>query len=217
MSRRTSSQRSLPTRARSIRPPPPAHLSALGPVSRHWPLSLRALGPALSLLELLLLRCLLRLAAQADSDYRCRARCPGPWSIFWFEACSCSSRPNRGLAASGRWRVGLSGCLFDGLGIYYSVDTCAGGKTYQTGGPGDAHDGYCSIALLPNLGGTGNVMIISGPAGARSTRARIIWGTSRLWRSCAAGCRRGGVSAFRGVDQGKGPKYGAAGRDGGTV
>jgi len=63
-------------------------------------------------------------------------------------------------------RIGLRWKFDKESGVYYPVDTWAAGKTYQTGGPGDAHDGYCSIALLPNLGGTGNVLIVSGTGGS---------------------------------------------------
>jgi hypothetical protein len=53
---------------------------------------------------------------------------------------------------------------FDGAtGIYYPVDTWAAGD-YRAGG--DHPDGYVAIALLPNLGGTGNVVIVSGTGGA---------------------------------------------------
>ncbi len=49
--------------------------------------------------------------------------------------------------------------------VYDPVDTWAGGKSYQVR-PGEARESYFSVALLPNLGGTGNVLIISGTGGS---------------------------------------------------
>ena len=37
---------------------------------------------------------------------------------------------------------------------------------------GDTHQGYGSIALLPNLGGTGNVLIVTGTGEQRAQRRR---------------------------------------------
>ena len=50
--------------------------------------------------------------------------------------------------------------------VYDPVDTWAGGKSYQAHSPGDLRESYFSVALLPNLGGTGNVLIISGTGGS---------------------------------------------------
>jgi hypothetical protein len=56
-------------------------------------------------------------------------------------------------------------------GIYYPVDTWDKMKSYLPGGPGATHEGYCSIALLPNLGGTGNVLIVSATGGSAMNAA----------------------------------------------
>ncbi len=51
-------------------------------------------------------------------------------------------------------------------GTYYPSDTLAGDKEYRPSGAGDAHEGYCAISLLPNLGGNGNVVLIAGTGGS---------------------------------------------------
>jgi hypothetical protein len=63
-------------------------------------------------------------------------------------------------------KVGLR-WIYDAAGeFYYPVDTWNGGKSYHSDASGDTHEGYCSIALLPNLGGTGSVLIVSGTGGS---------------------------------------------------
>jgi len=55
------------------------------------------------------------------------------------------------------------------LGVQYPVDTwnsSADKNLYRPTETGEAREGYCLIALLPNLGGNGNVLIISGTGGA---------------------------------------------------
>lgn len=47
--------------------------------------------------------------------------------------------------------------------VYDPVDTWSG-KSYHS--PGDPRESFFSVALLPNLGGTGNVLIISGTGGS---------------------------------------------------
>jgi hypothetical protein len=49
--------------------------------------------------------------------------------------------------------------------VYYPVDVQSN-RSYVTGQPGEAHEGFFSIALLPNLGGTGNVLLLSGTGGS---------------------------------------------------
>jgi hypothetical protein len=58
-----------------------------------------------------------------------------------------------------RWQFDKAG------GTYYPVDTRTN-QSYGRTGAGDTHEGYCSIALLPNLGGTGNVLIVAGTGGS---------------------------------------------------
>jgi hypothetical protein len=55
--------------------------------------------------------------------------------------------------------------------VYYPVDTWGQMKSYRPAGPGSPHEGYCSISLLPNLGGTGNVLIVSGTGGSAMNTA----------------------------------------------
>ena len=63
-------------------------------------------------------------------------------------------------------RLGLRWMYDSAAGVYYPVDTWANGKKYQGAGTGDAHESYCAISLLPNLGGTGSVLIVSGTGGS---------------------------------------------------
>jgi hypothetical protein len=62
-------------------------------------------------------------------------------------------------------RVGIHWQYDSGSGIYYPVDA----QPYKPAG--DHPDGYCSIALLPNLGGTGSVVVLSGTGGAATAAA----------------------------------------------
>ncbi len=55
------------------------------------------------------------------------------------------------------------------LGINYPIDRTAGSaelNKFQPDEEGTSHDGYAGIAFLPNLGGTGSVLIVSGSGGA---------------------------------------------------
>ena len=47
-------------------------------------------------------------------------------------------------------------------GAYYPVDSWSGNQGYRAGG--ETH--YFSIALVPNLGGTGNVLLVSSTGGS---------------------------------------------------
>lgn len=50
--------------------------------------------------------------------------------------------------------------------VYYPVDSWNGNHSYQNFGSGDAREGYFSVAMLPNLGGTGSVLIVGGTGGS---------------------------------------------------
>jgi hypothetical protein len=56
--------------------------------------------------------------------------------------------------------------------IYYPSDitTPADPDKFRSS-TGKTHDGYASIAFLPNLGGTGNVLVVTGSGGAAVTAA----------------------------------------------
>ena len=62
-----------------------------------------------------------------------------------------------------RWTYDLS------AGVYHASDSWAGGKTFPAGR--DGRESYCGIALLPNLGASGNVLIVSGSGGSAFTAA----------------------------------------------
>jgi hypothetical protein len=67
-------------------------------------------------------------------------------------------------------RLGIRWIYDRTAAIYYPVDSWAG----QTAGfraTGEHPDGYCSIAFLPNLGGTGSVVILSGTGGSAAGAA----------------------------------------------
>ena len=67
-------------------------------------------------------------------------------------------------------RLGLRWVFQDKLGIYYPVDTLDGAEKqaqYRTpSDPGDTREGYCMVALLPNLNGTGKVLILAATGGS---------------------------------------------------
>jgi hypothetical protein len=58
---------------------------------------------------------------------------------------------------------------------YYPMDITAspsGAEKFRSGADSlKTHEGYASVAFLPNLGGTGNVLIISGTGGAAVSAA----------------------------------------------
>ncbi len=66
-------------------------------------------------------------------------------------------------------KLGVRWVYDSASGVYYPVDSWNGSKALQ---PGSEHpDGYASIALLPNAGGTGSIVIISGTGGAAISAA----------------------------------------------
>jgi hypothetical protein len=70
--------------------------------------------------------------------------------------------------------LGLRWVYDSALGVQYPVDTGNGSGNntlYRPPETGEAREGYCLIALLPNLGGNGNVLIISGAGGSTTNAA----------------------------------------------
>jgi hypothetical protein len=65
-------------------------------------------------------------------------------------------------------RVGLRWQWDKTAGVYYPVDTWAGTepKVYRNVDAAEIREGYCAISLLPNLGGNGNVLIVSATGGS---------------------------------------------------
>ena len=63
-------------------------------------------------------------------------------------------------------KLGIRWTFDKAAAVYDPVDTWAGEKSYQARGPGDPRESFFSVALLPNLGGTGNVLIVSGTGGS---------------------------------------------------
>jgi hypothetical protein len=61
---------------------------------------------------------------------------------------------------------------FDGSGgVYYPVDLKHPGQSFRTGNPGEPHEGYFSIALMANLGGTGSVLLVAATGGSATNAA----------------------------------------------
>jgi hypothetical protein len=87
-----------------------------------------------------------------------------------------------GTPASNPWIQIFQGELtlhwqFDPSGkVYYPVDTMApaGEMRYKAVDDSKTREGYTTVSLLPNLGGTGNTLIISGTGGA-ATDAAMDW------------------------------------------
>jgi hypothetical protein len=70
--------------------------------------------------------------------------------------------------------LGLRWVYDNALGVQYPVDTWSGSddkRLYRPSETGEAREGYCLIALLPNLGGNGNVLVISGTGGSTTNAA----------------------------------------------
>jgi hypothetical protein len=68
-------------------------------------------------------------------------------------------------------KLGIRWMFDKAEGVYYPVDTSQSNHSYRTNQPGEAHEAYFSVALLPNLGGTGNVLLISGTGGSATNAA----------------------------------------------
>jgi hypothetical protein len=56
-------------------------------------------------------------------------------------------------------------------GTYYPVDTRNPDKRFQPQKPGEAHEGYFSLALVPNLGGSGKVLLVAATGGSATNSA----------------------------------------------
>jgi hypothetical protein len=63
-------------------------------------------------------------------------------------------------------KLGIRWIFDKATAVYDPVDTWDSNKSCQAHGPGDPRESFFSIALLPNLAGTGNVLIISGTGGS---------------------------------------------------
>ena len=55
--------------------------------------------------------------------------------------------------------------------IYYPVDSFQSSHSFAAGPAGDSHEGYFSIAMLPNLGSTGNVLMVAATGGSAISAA----------------------------------------------
>ena len=65
-------------------------------------------------------------------------------------------------------RLGLRWQFDKATGTYYPVDTWAGAepKTYRNADTAETREGYVAVSLVPNLGGNGNVLIVSATGGS---------------------------------------------------
>jgi len=62
-------------------------------------------------------------------------------------------------------KLGLRWVFDSAADVYYPVDSWTGNKSYLSR-ESDSHEGYCGVSLLPNLGGSGNVLLIAGTGGS---------------------------------------------------
>jgi hypothetical protein len=62
-------------------------------------------------------------------------------------------------------KVGLRWNFDAATGVYFPVDSWSGAQAYRADPSGEAHEGFCAIALLPNLGGA-NVLTVAGTGGS---------------------------------------------------
>lgn len=81
-------------------------------------------------------------------------------------------------------------------GVYYPVDTRQPSRSLRTGRPGEAHEGYFSLALLPNLGGSGNVLLVSATGGSASGAAADFLADERLLHALRARLPASNGAAF---------------------
>jgi hypothetical protein len=79
-------------------------------------------------------------------------------------------------------------------GVYYPVDTWQSNRTFTAGRPGEAHEGYFSVAMVPNLGGKGNVLLVSATGGSATSAAAEFLAEERWLRDL-----RGRLPAGRGA------------------
>jgi hypothetical protein len=63
-------------------------------------------------------------------------------------------------------KLGIRWVFDKASAVYDPVDRANNPTTFQPRGNGDRRDSYFSLALLPNLGGAGHVLIISGTGGS---------------------------------------------------
>ena len=66
-------------------------------------------------------------------------------------------------------RLGLRWIFDRDSAAYYPVDTWSGGRKF---GASETHEGYFTIALVPNLGQNGNVLILVGTGGSAEVAGR---------------------------------------------
>ena len=111
-------------------------------------------------------------------------------------------------------KLGIRWTFDKAAAVYDPVDTWTG-KSYQARSPGDPRESFFSVALLPNLGGTGNVLIVSGTGGSAINAGADFLADEAAMSSLRRQLPdRGGpsFSAFRGADQGQGPQLSTARR-----
>jgi hypothetical protein len=82
-----------------------------------------------------------------------------------------------------------------GEGVYYPVDTLQGNRTFAAARPGEAHEGCFSVAMVPNLGATGNVLLVSATGGSATNAAADFLADERWLREL-----RGRLPAGKGAE-----------------
>ncbi|HXS95430.1 MAG TPA: hypothetical protein VN736_12570 [Candidatus Limnocylindrales bacterium] len=91
--------------------------------------------------------------------------------------------------------------------IYYPADTFQSSHTFDAGPAGENHEGYFSIAMLPNLGGTGNVLLVAATGGSAISAAADFLSTERTMAQLRAklpAAKGGAFPAFEALVKAKG-------------
>jgi hypothetical protein len=81
-------------------------------------------------------------------------------------------------------------------GVYFPVDTWQGNRVFATGRPGEAHEGYFSVAMVPNLGGKGNVLLVSATGGSATNAAADFLAEERWLRELRGRLPAGKAAEF---------------------
>jgi hypothetical protein len=80
--------------------------------------------------------------------------------------------------------------------VYYPVDTWQSNRSFQASQPGEAHEGYFSVALVPNLGGTGKILLVSATGGSATGAAADFLADEKSLQDLRGRLPKGAEAAF---------------------
>lgn len=89
-----------------------------------------------------------------------------------------------------RWEFDPAG------GVYYPVDARQPDRSFRPEKPGEAHEGYFSLALTSNLGGTGRVLLVAATGGSATNAAADFLADDRALRELRNRLPAGGSKEF---------------------